>query len=58
MSATPSQRLSYRPHSGFAYTYTPSEIERMARGVGREVAWEHGDMQPFHYATLLPPSSS
>lgn len=56
LRSAPSPRLSYRPHSGFAYTYTPREIERLARSVGREVAWEHGNMQPFHYATLLPPA--
>ncbi len=54
----PSDRLSYRAHSGFAYTYTPREIERLAHGAGREVAWEQGDMRPFHYATFLPPRSS
>ena len=51
----PSERLSYRAHSGFAYTYTPREVERLGRAVGREVAWEHGNMRPFHYVTFLPP---
>jgi SAM-dependent methyltransferase len=55
LRGTPSDRLSYRAHSGFAYTYTPREVERLGKAVGREVAWEHGQMQPFHYATFLPP---
>jgi len=55
LPTAPSPRLSYRAHSGFAYTYTPREIERLARAAGREVAWELGDLQPFTYVTLLPP---
>jgi SAM-dependent methyltransferase len=57
LSGAPSDRLSYRAHSGFAYTFTPREIEQLARGIGREVAWEQGNMRPFHYATFLPPGS-
>jgi len=52
---TPSERLSYRAHSGFAYTYTPREVERLGHAAGRDVAWEEGAMQPFHYVTFLPP---
>ena len=55
LKGAPCERLSYRAHSGFAYTYTPREIERLGRAAGREVAWEQGDMQPFHYVTFLPP---
>ncbi len=35
-----SDRLSYRPHSGFAYAYTRQEIERLAAAIGRETTWE------------------
>jgi SAM-dependent methyltransferase len=52
-----SDRLSYRAHSGFAYTFTPREIERLAREIGRPLAWENEDskLRPFHYATFPPP---
>lgn len=54
MSPAYSDRLSYRSHSGFAYTFTPSEIERLARAVRRDVAWQQEPkMYRFHYATLL-----
>jgi SAM-dependent methyltransferase len=57
MAPSHSDRLSYRAHSGFAYTFTPSEIERLARAIGRPLAWESEDkkLAPFHYATFLPP---
>jgi hypothetical protein len=55
LRAGSSTRLSYRAHSGFAYTFTPREIELLAQKIGRELAWEQGKMQPFHYATFLPP---
>ena len=57
LSAVPSERLSYRAHSGFAYTYTQGDVERLAHDVGRGIAWEQGDMQPFHYVTFLPTRS-
>lgn len=50
-------RLSYRAHSGFAYSFTRREIEALARSVGREVAWGEREMQPPYYATFLPPSA-
>jgi len=54
ISAACSDRLSYRSHSGFAYTFTQTEIERLASAVGRNVAWEQqARMHPFHYVTLL-----
>lgn len=52
-----SDRLSYRAHSGFAYTFTPREIEALAQTIGRRLVWENEGprMRPFHYATFLPP---
>jgi len=52
-----SDRLSYRAHSGFAYTFTPREIEQLASAIGRPLAWENDDnkLRPFHYATFLAP---
>ena len=57
MPPSHSDRLSYRAHSGFAYTFTPSEIERLARAIGRPLAWENDDQKlgRFHYATFLRP---
>lgn len=57
MPAAHSDRLSYRAHSGFAYTFTPREIERLASAIGRPLAWENDDdrLRPFHYATFLAP---
>lgn len=57
MPPTHSDRLSYRAHSGFAYTFTPREIERLASAIGRSLAWESDDgkLRPFHYATFLAP---
>jgi SAM-dependent methyltransferase len=52
-----SDRLSYRAHSGFAYTFTESEIEDLAQTVERQVAWERGEMRPSHFATFLPRSA-
>jgi len=49
-----SNRLSYRPRRGFAYTFTRREIEELAGTVGRPVAWECGTVQPSHCATFLP----
>lgn len=58
MSPGYSERMSYRAHSGFAYTFMPSEIEHLAQAVGRTATWEDGrQMEPFHYATFLPPPS-
>jgi SAM-dependent methyltransferase len=57
MSPAHCDRLSYRAHSGFAYTFTPREIERLASAIGRPLAWENDDdkLRPFHYATFLAP---
>jgi hypothetical protein len=57
MPPSHSDRLSYRAHSGFAYTFTPRELEQLASAIGRPLAWENDDdqLRPFHYATFLPP---
>jgi len=55
LTGGPTDRLSYRAHSGFAYTYTPREVEQLGEAIGRDVAWERGQMQPFHYVTFLSP---
>jgi len=46
-------RLSYRPHSGFAYTFTPQQVEALASCVGRTVTWEPGTSGGFRCVTLL-----
>jgi SAM-dependent methyltransferase len=54
MAPCNNRRLSYRARRGFAYTFTRSEAEDLARGVGRRVAWE----RPSLYATFLPIEAS
>jgi hypothetical protein len=46
--------LNYRPHYGFAYSFTAHAIEELAREVGRVVAWDRNDGTRIDYATLLP----
>ncbi len=53
ISLSSSDRLGYRAHSGFAYTFTKREIEELARIVDRRVAWEDGEMRAPNYATFL-----
>jgi SAM-dependent methyltransferase len=54
MSAAGSPRLSYRPHGGFAYTFTPAEIECLAASIGRDLSWEPGTTGDFRCVTFLP----
>jgi len=48
-------QLSYKPHSGFAYSFTEREIEALGASAGRRTAWEREDGHLPHYATFLPP---
>jgi len=50
-------QVSYRAHSGFAYTFTEREIEALAASAGRRTAWERQAGHPSHYATFLPPGT-
>ena len=52
-----SNRLSYRPRSGFAYTFTTHEIEELGYGARRRVAWEPSETHPSQHATFLPPAT-
>jgi len=45
--------LSYRPHGGFAYTFTRQEIETLASTIGRDVSWEPGTTGVFRCVTFL-----
>src|SRR5262249_54909006 len=46
------ESLSYRPHSGFAFTFTPRRVERLATGIGRKVSWEPGTSGGFQCVTF------
>ncbi|HSW22421.1 MAG TPA: hypothetical protein VLJ62_06620 [Burkholderiaceae bacterium] len=52
-----SDRLSYRPHGGFAYTFTRQEVEALAASIGRGVRWEPATAGVFRCVTLLPPTN-
>ena len=51
-----SDQLSYRPHGGFAYTFTCPEVERLSSTIYRKVSWEPGTTGAFRCVTLLPPA--
>jgi len=53
MPAAGSTRLSYRPHGGFAYTFTAAEIEGLAASIGRDLSWEPGTTGDFRCVTFL-----
>jgi SAM-dependent methyltransferase len=48
-------QLSYKPHSGFAYSFTECEIEALGASAGRRTAWERQNGPLSNYATFLPP---
>ena len=45
--------LTYGAQYGFAYSFTPSALEALARAAGRSVSWERSDGARADYATLL-----
>jgi hypothetical protein len=55
LRAADNARLSYRPHGGFAYTFTHQQIEALASTIGRGVRWEPGTTGVFRCVTFLPP---
>jgi SAM-dependent methyltransferase len=55
MAPASAVQLSYKPHSGFAYSFTEREIEALGASAGRRTAWERWNGHPSHYATFLPP---
>jgi SAM-dependent methyltransferase len=58
LTARDGGRLNYRARRGFAYTFTKHELEELALGIHRRVAWEPHAGRPSLYATFLPPDEA
>jgi hypothetical protein len=58
MPPADSTHLTYRARRGYAYTYCRAELESLAGGIGRRVAWEAHAGRPTPYFTLVAGEAS